>query len=69
MVLAIYAKMIVRIIVIAVLLITLAGLAARFALYMWGDVKLLEPLRTRCYLGIILQADLSMRTRAFMSSM
>src|SRR5919107_4470218 len=45
MVLAIYAKMIVRIIVIAVLLITLAGLAARFALYMWGDVKLLEPLR------------------------
>jgi hypothetical protein len=45
MVLAIYAKMIVRIIVVAVLLITLAGLAARFALYMWGDVKLLEPLR------------------------
>jgi hypothetical protein len=45
MVLAIYAKTIVRIIVIAVLLITLAGLAARFALYMWGDVRLLEPLR------------------------
>jgi hypothetical protein len=45
MVLAIYAKMIVRIIIIAVLLITLAGLAARFALYMWGEVKFLEPLR------------------------
>ncbi len=37
MVLAIYAKTIVRVIIIAVLLITLAGLAARFALYMWGD--------------------------------
>src|SRR5918994_2783862 len=45
MVLAIYAKTIVRILIIAVLLITLAGLAARFALYMWGDVRLLEPLR------------------------
>ena len=45
MVLTIYAKMIVRIMIIAVLLITLAGLAARFALYMWGDAKLLEPLR------------------------
>jgi hypothetical protein len=45
MVLAIYAKMIVRILIIAVLLITLAGLAARFALYMWGEVKFLEPLR------------------------
>jgi hypothetical protein len=45
MVLAIYAKMIVRIIVIAVLLITLAGLAARFALYMWGEVEFLQPLR------------------------
>src|SRR5918992_5540944 len=45
MVLAIYAKTIVRTIVIAVLMITLAGLAARFALYVWGDVKLLEPLR------------------------
>ena len=40
MVLAIYAKTIVRIIIIAVLLITLAGLAARFALYMGGEAKL-----------------------------
>jgi hypothetical protein len=45
MVLAIYAKMIVRIIVLAVLMITLAGLAARFALYMWGEVGFLQPLR------------------------
>src|SRR5215207_5961489 len=45
MVLAICAKTIVRIIVIAVLLITLAGLAARFALYMWGEVEFLKPLR------------------------
>ena len=45
MVLAIYAKTIVRTIVLAVLFITLAGLAARFALYMWGDVEFLQPLR------------------------
>src|ERR671910_600982 len=45
MVFAIYAKTIVRTIIIAVLFITLAGLAARFALYMWDDVKFLEPLR------------------------
>src|SRR5215210_7304660 len=45
MVLAIYAKTIVRDIIIAVLFITLAGLAARFALYMWGDVEYLQPLR------------------------
>jgi hypothetical protein len=45
MVLAIYAKMIVRIIILAVLMITLAGLAARFALYMWGEVEFLQPLR------------------------
>jgi hypothetical protein len=45
MVLAIYAKVIVRIIVIAVLLITLAGLAARFALYIGGEAKFLDPLR------------------------
>src|SRR5215208_4303987 len=45
MVLSIYAKTIVRTIIIAVLFITLAGLAARFALYMWDDVKFLEPLR------------------------
>jgi hypothetical protein len=45
MVLAIYAKTIVRTIIVAVLFITLAGLAARFALYMWDDVKYLEPLR------------------------
>jgi hypothetical protein len=45
MVLAIYAKMIVRIIVVAVLLITLAGLAARFALYITGEPKFLDPLR------------------------
>src|SRR5215203_3008201 len=45
MVLAIYAKTIVRTIIIAVLLITLAGLAARFILYMWGEVEFLQPLR------------------------
>ena len=45
MVLAIYTKTIVRSIVIAVLFITLAGLAARFALYMWGDEGFLQPLR------------------------
>jgi hypothetical protein len=45
MVLAIYAKTIVRTIIIAVLFITLAGLAARFALYMWGEVEFLQPLR------------------------
>ncbi len=37
MVLVIYTRMIVRAIIIAVLFITLAGLAARFALYMWGE--------------------------------
>ena len=37
MVLAIYTKTIVRAIIIAVLFITLAGLAARFAMYMWGE--------------------------------
>jgi hypothetical protein len=45
MVLAIYAKMIVRVLIIAVLFITLASLAARFALYMWGEEELLQPLR------------------------
>src|SRR5215213_4710845 len=45
MVLAIYAKTIVRIIIIAVMLITLAGLAARFAMYMWGVEGYLQPLR------------------------
>jgi hypothetical protein len=45
MVLAIYAKTIVRIIVIAVLAITLVGLAARFAMYMWGQEGYLEALR------------------------
>jgi hypothetical protein len=45
MVLAIYAKTIVRIIIIAVLMITLAGLAARFALYIWGELEFLQPLR------------------------
>jgi hypothetical protein len=45
MVLAIYAKTIVRIIIIAVMLITLAGLAARFAMYMWGVEGYLEALR------------------------
>src|SRR5215203_4146154 len=45
MVLAIYAKTIVRIIIIAVMLITLAGLAARFAMYMWGQEGYLEALR------------------------
>ena len=45
MVLAIYAKTIVRTIVVVVLLITLASLAARFALYMWGEEEFLQPLR------------------------
>src|SRR5215203_3294496 len=45
MVLAIYAKTIVRIIIIAVMLITLAGLAARVAMYMWGVEGYLQPLR------------------------
>ena len=46
MVLAIYTKTIVRVLITAVLFVTLAGLAARFALYMWGDEgKLLQPLR------------------------
>ena len=45
MVLAIYANTIVRTIVIVVLLITLASLAARFALYMWGQEEFLQPLR------------------------
>jgi hypothetical protein len=42
--LAIRTKTIVRAMIIAVVLITLAGLAARFALYMWGDGALLRPL-------------------------
>jgi hypothetical protein len=42
--LTIYTKTIVRTIIIAVVLITLAGLAARFALYMWGEGALLRPL-------------------------
>jgi hypothetical protein len=45
MVLAIYAKTIVRTIIIAVLFLTLAGLAARFAMYMWGVEGYLQPLR------------------------
>src|ERR671938_1885834 len=45
MVLAIYVKKIVRAMVIAVLAITLAGLAARFAMYMWGQEGYLEALR------------------------
>ncbi len=45
MVLVIYTRMIVRAIVIAVLFITLAGLAARFTEYMWGEAELLKPLR------------------------
>src|ERR687898_935604 len=45
MVLGIYAKTIVRILIIAVLLVTLAGLAARFAMYMWGQEGYLEALR------------------------
>jgi hypothetical protein len=44
MVLAIYTKMVVRALLIAVLFLTLAGLAARFALYMWGEEELLKPL-------------------------
>ena len=42
--LAIRTKSIVRAMVIAVLLLTLAGLAARFALYVLGDGPLLRPL-------------------------
>jgi hypothetical protein len=45
MALTIYVKTIVRALILAVLLITLAGLAARFALYMWGEEELLQPLR------------------------
>jgi hypothetical protein len=45
MILTIYAKTIVRALIIAVLVITLAGLAARFALYTWGEEELLQPLR------------------------
>ncbi len=45
MVLAIYTKTIVRAIIIAVLFITLASLAARFAMYMWGEEGFLQPLR------------------------
>jgi hypothetical protein len=45
LVLAIYTKTIVRAIIIAVLLITLAGLAARFAMYMWGQEAFLQSLR------------------------
>ncbi len=45
MVLAIYAKTIVRTIIVVVLFITLASLAARFALYMWGEEEFLQPLR------------------------
>lgn len=44
MVLAIYTKTVVRTLLIAVLFLTLAGLAARFALYMWGEEELLKPL-------------------------
>ena len=45
MVLAIYAKKIVRAIVIAVLLITLVSFVARVAMYMWGFEGYLQPLR------------------------
>jgi hypothetical protein len=45
MVLAIYAKKIVRAIIIAVLLITLVGFVARVAMYMWGEEGYLHALR------------------------
>jgi hypothetical protein len=45
MVFEIRTKTIVRALIIAVLVITLASLAARFALYMWGEEKLIQPLR------------------------
>jgi phosphoglycerol transferase MdoB-like AlkP superfamily enzyme len=45
MVLAIYAKKIVRAMVIAVLLITLVSFVARVAMYMWGVEGYLQPLR------------------------
>jgi hypothetical protein len=43
--LAIHTKTVVRAMIVAVLLITLAGLAARFALYEWGEGAFLRPLR------------------------
>src|SRR5919107_1881098 len=45
MVLAIYAKKIVRAMIIAVLLITLVSFVARVAMYMWGVEGYLQPLR------------------------
>jgi hypothetical protein len=45
MVLAIYAKKIVRAMIIAVLIITLVSFAARVAMYMWGVEGYLQPLR------------------------
>src|SRR5829696_328139 len=45
MVLAIYAKKIVRAIIIAVLLITLVSFVARVAMYRWGVEGYLQPLR------------------------
>jgi hypothetical protein len=45
MVLAIYAKKIVRAMIIAVLLITLVSFFARVAMYVWGTEGYLQPLR------------------------
>jgi hypothetical protein len=43
--LTINTKVVVRALIVAVLLITLAGLVARFVLYEWGQGALLRPLR------------------------
>ena len=43
--LEIHTKTIVRAMIVEVLLLTLAGLAARFALYEWGEGAFLQPLR------------------------
>jgi len=45
MVLPIYTKTIVRAMIVAVLIITVVSVAARFALYMWGQEVFLQPLR------------------------
>ena len=42
--LTIYVKTVVRAMIVAVLLLTLAGLAARFALYVFGDGPFMRPL-------------------------
>jgi hypothetical protein len=43
--LTIYVKTIVRVMIVAVLIITLVSFAARSAMYMWGQEAFLQPLR------------------------